>query len=100
VLVVGLVDGVYTADPQKNENARFVPTIEVEQFGSVESYLGESYSVDVTGGMTTKVMELVEIAKRGIECEILSGASGNIKNALAGQRGLGTRIKPVTRAEK
>jgi isopentenyl phosphate kinase len=100
VLVVGLVDGVYTADPQKSENARFVPTIEVEQFGSVESYLGESYSVDVTGGMTTKVKELVEIAKRGIECEILSGASGNIKKALAGQKGIGTRIKPVATAEK
>jgi isopentenyl phosphate kinase len=100
VLVAGLVDGVYTADPQKDENARFVPLIEVERLSSVESYLGGSYSVDVTGGMTTKVMELVEIAKRGIECEILSGASGNIKKALAGQRGLGTRIKTVTRAEK
>jgi isopentenyl phosphate kinase len=100
VLVVGLVDGVYTADPQKDENARLIPTIEGDQFGSVESYLSGSYSVDVTGGMSTKVKELVEIAKRGIECEILSGASGNIKNALAGQRGIGTRIRPGTPAEK
>ena len=100
VLVVGLVDGVYTADPQKDENARFIPTIEIDQFGSVESYLSGSYSVDVTGGMSTKVRELVEIAKQGIECEILSGASDNIKKALAGQRGIGTRIKPGTPAEK
>jgi isopentenyl phosphate kinase len=98
VLVVGLVDGVYTADPQKDANARLIPTIEVEQFSSVESYLSGSFSVDVTGGMVTKVKELVEIAKHGIECEILSGASGNIRKALAGQRGLGTRILPITTA--
>lgn len=95
VLIFGLVDGVYTADPQKDENARFIPTIKVETFTDIESYLGESYSVDVTGGMATKVKELVELAKRGIECEILSGASGHIKRALDGERGLGTRIKPV-----
>jgi isopentenyl phosphate kinase len=98
VLVVGLVDGVYTADPQKDANAQLIPTIEVERFSSVESYLHGSYSVDVTGGMVTKVKELVEIGKQGIECEILSGAPGNIRKALAGQRGLGTCIKPVSRA--
>ena len=97
VLIVGLVDGVYTADPQKDDKARFIPKIEIEQFTSIESYLGESYSVDVTGGMTTKVKELVEIARQGIECEILSGASGNITKALAGLKGLGTLIKPVNK---
>jgi len=100
VLIVGLVGGVYTADPQKDENAEFIPTIEVEKFTSIESYLDESYSVDVTGGMVTKVKELIELARRGIECEILSGASGNIKKALKGQRGLGTRIKPVSMREE
>lgn len=100
ILIVGLVDGVYTADPQKDDNARFIPEIAVEKFTSIESYLGESFSVDVTGGMATKVKELVEIARRGIECEILSGASGNITKALAGQRGLGTLIKPATEAKK
>ena len=96
VLIVGLVDGVYTADPQKDEDARFIPKITVEQFTSIESHLGESYSVDVTGGMATKVEELIEIAKRGIECEILGGTSGILTKALAGQRGLGTVIQPVS----
>ena len=100
VLIVGLVGGVYTSDPQKDENAKFIPTIEVEKFTSIESYLGESYSIDVTGGMVTKVKELIEIARRGIECEILSGASGNITKALAGQRGLGTIIKPANMAKR
>lgn len=100
VLIVGLVGGVYTADPQKDENAQFIPTIEVEKFTGIESYLGESYSVDVTGGMATKVKELIELARRGIECEILNGASGNIKKALTGQRGLGTIIQPVNTAKR
>lgn len=100
VLIVGLVGGVYTSDPQKDENAQFIPTIEVEKYTSIESYLGGSYSVDVTGGMVTKVKELIEIARRGIECEILSGASGNITKALAGQRGLGTIIKPANMAKR
>ena len=100
VLIVGLVGGVYTSDPQKDENAQFIPTIEMEKITSIESYLGESYSVDVTGGMVTKVKELIELARRGIECEILSGASGNITKALAGQRGLGTIIKPANMAKR
>jgi isopentenyl phosphate kinase len=100
VLIVGLVGGVYTADPQKDENARFIPTIDVEKFTGIESYLGESYSVDVTGGMATKVKELIELAKMGVECEILSGTPGNITKALAGQRGLGTIIKPVSTAKR
>ncbi len=100
VLILGLVGGVYTSDPQKDEDARFIPTIEVEKFNSIESYLGESYSIDVTGGMATKVKELIELAKRGIECEIMSGAAGNIKKALTGQRGLGTLIKPVNTAKR
>ncbi|MHC1611536.1 MAG: isopentenyl phosphate kinase [Candidatus Methanospirareceae archaeon] len=100
VLIVGLVGGVYTSDPQKDEDAKFIPTIEVEKFTSIESYLGGSYSADVTGGMRTKVKELIEIARRDIECEILSGAPGNITKALAGQRGLGTIIKPVYAAKK
>jgi isopentenyl phosphate kinase len=94
VLVFGLVGGVYTSDPQRDENARFIPEIGVEKFTDVESYLGNSYSVDVTGGMVTKVKELIKIAKRGIECEVLSGGPGYITKALSGERGLGTIIRP------
>ena len=95
VLIFGLVGGVYTSDPQKDEHARLIPEIEVEKLSDIEAYLGDSYSVDVTGGMVTKVKELIEIAKGGIECEILSGASGYITKALAGERGLGTIIRPI-----
>ena len=100
VLIFGLVGGVYTGDPQKDEKARFIPEIEIEKFNDVESYLGDSYSVDVTGGMVTKVKELVKIAKMGIECEILSGEPGYITKALTGERGLGTIIRPLKHGSK
>ncbi|MBE0516360.1 MAG: isopentenyl phosphate kinase family protein [Methanophagales archaeon] len=100
VLIFGLVGGVYTGDPQKDEKARFIPEIEIEKFNEVESYLGDSYSVDVTGGMVTKVKELIKIAKMGIECEVLSGRPGYITKALSGERGLGTIIKPVNMRNK
>ncbi len=93
VLIFGLVNGVYTSDPQRDDSASLIPKIEIEKYTSVESYIGSSFSVDVTGGMTTKVKDLITIAKKGIECEILSGESGNILRALAGDRGLGTIIK-------
>jgi acetyl-CoA decarbonylase/synthase complex subunit delta len=58
-------------------------------------HLISTYSVDITGGMVTKVKELIELVRWGIEYEILNGASGNIKKALTGQRGLGTRINSM-----
>jgi len=94
ILILGLVSGVYTSDPQKDAEAKFIPTIDAEELASIESYLGESYSVDVTGGMVSKVKELIELAKYGIESEILSGSlPGNITKALAGEKGLGTVIR-------
>lgn len=94
ILILGLVSGVYTSDPQKDAEAKFIPTIDAEKFTDIESYLGESYSVDVTGGMVSKVKELIKLAKNGIESEILSGSvPGNIRKALAGEKGLGTVIR-------
>lgn len=100
VLIFGLVGGVYTGDPRKDDKARFIPEVEVEKFTDVEAYLEKSYSVDVTGGMVTKVKELIKIARRGIECEVLSGGQGYITKALSGERGLGTIIRPLKHGSK
>ncbi|RLE72192.1 MAG: uridylate kinase [Thermoprotei archaeon] len=98
ILIFGLVDGVYTSDPQKDKKARKIPEISAKNIDSIK--LKGSYAVDVTGGMFTKVMELLKIAEMGIECEIIGGKSGYIKKALAGERGLGTIIKPVSTPKK
>jgi isopentenyl phosphate kinase len=90
VLVFGLVNGVYTADPLKHPDVNLIK--EIHSLKDVEPYLKDSYSTDVTGGMLTKVKYLIEIAKMGIDCEILGSA--HIYNALCGEKGLGTVIKP------
>ena len=94
VLCFEQVGGVYTSDPMLDTEAQFIPEITVENLNQQEldSCLGESYSIDVTGGMREKVHQLLEIAKMGIECEILSGREGYVKRALRGERGLGTVI--------
>ncbi len=92
VLCFVQVGGVYTSDPLRDRDAELIHEINDEE--QVESYLGGAYSPDdVTGGMRGKVHELLEIARTGIECEILSGDSGNVKRALMGERGLGTIIR-------
>ncbi|MHC1636061.1 MAG: isopentenyl phosphate kinase [Candidatus Methanospirareceae archaeon] len=95
VLIFTSVGGVYTSDPHKDKDARFIPEIKVKEFEAraLEAKLEGSLVTDVTGGMREKVKELVKIAKMGVECEILSGKRGYIRRAIAGERGLGTIIR-------
>lgn len=97
VLIFTLVGGVYTDDPQRDKNVKFIQKInanvEAEEFEAVEVGVSKSSSIDVTGGMQTKVFFAKEITKMGVECEILSGKESYIKKALAGERGLGTIIE-------
>ncbi len=94
VLCFEQVGGVYTSDPLRHRDAKLIPEISTGNINQLESCLGGAYSgIDVTGGMRAKVHELLEIAKMGIECEILSGQKGYVKRALMGERGLGTVIR-------
>jgi isopentenyl phosphate kinase len=64
--------------------------------GELEKYrdgiLG-SRSTDVTGGMLHKVVELLEIAKSGIQSEVFNAAyDGNITKFLTSHQDVGTTI--------
>jgi isopentenyl phosphate kinase len=53
-----------------------------------------SFGIDVTGGMTHKVKMMLELAKLGIESEIINAKEPDLlKRALLGEKGLGTIIK-------
>ena len=91
VIIFSIVNGIYTSDPLKDKHARRIPRINANVFS--DDYLRDSYYIDATGGMREKVKELFDIAKSGVECEILSGDEGNIKRALSGYRGIGTIIE-------
>ncbi len=93
IIMVGKVDGVCTADPTKDEKAEFVEEINKDNWEEVKKYLGGSDGTDVTGGMIHKIEQGIELAKEGIEIEIINGLKeGNLKKCLLGER-MGTLIK-------
>jgi isopentenyl phosphate kinase len=86
VVAVGSnVDGVLFS-------GRTLPKITRKELPGVESAIGGSAEVDVTGGMRGKLLELLELADLGIDSVIFNaGREGNIARALKGEC-VGTRI--------
>jgi isopentenyl phosphate kinase len=94
IVVFGIVDGVYTEDPQKTKDAELISEITPYNYPKLEHHLRGSPSVDVTGGMLTKVRALLDLVGYGIQCEIVSGVrKGYVRRALGGETGLGTVVR-------
>ena len=86
------VDGVYTANPKKTKHAELARRITPADEKLVAS-IGAAKGKDVTGGMGNKVRELLALAERGVEAEIVNATKpGILKRAVQGERGLGTVI--------
>lgn len=63
-------------------------------FGSVRKLLEGSKGVDVTGGMLSKVDELIGLARAGISSRIFNAAKkGNVEAFLSGEDNFGTLIR-------
>lgn len=111
VVLLGEVDGIYTADPLRNPDAIPIPHLtpqtlaelgerwgEDSEAGSARGSgvrLGESYGVDVTGGMTGKVAESLAMiqAHPALEVVICSGLiPGHLEGILQEQVRPGTWI--------
>lgn len=75
ILMVGEVDGVYTADPQRDPAATLIPEIGPDNYGRVEALLSSAFGVDVTGGMAAKVRALYALVTRrpGLTARIIGG---------------------------
>jgi isopentenyl phosphate kinase len=86
IILMSGVEGVY--DFQK----RIIPEINKKNFNEIKRFLKGAEKIDVTGGMLHKVMEAIEMAKNGIEVNIIGGEQGNLGKCLKGER-VGTRIK-------
>jgi len=97
IVLAGQVNGVYTADPLRVAGADLIPRITPSSFPSMRAQLGSSYGIDVTGGMLTKVEQMVELVGRfpGLRVHIISGeTSGLLAQALqVDDNNLGTRIE-------
>jgi molybdenum storage protein len=70
-------DGLYTADPKKDRNARFIPKITVEELEQLDL-------VDVV--LERTVFELMKTAKHRRSVQIINGLKkGNLTRALNGE---------------
>jgi len=87
------VNGVFTSDPNKDPTAKLIPEITKENFEEVKQALSGSEAVDVTGGMFGKVSELLDLAKQGVESQIVNALEEEyISKVLKGEK-IGTVVK-------
>ncbi len=96
IILAGIVDGVYDADPLSNSEATRFAEITLDNWAEVEVALGGSHAIDVTGGMFSKVRDMYHLvlAQPPLQIHIVSGEiSGHVRSALSGSdTDIGTRI--------
>ncbi len=63
ILVSGIVDGVFTADPHQDSSAQLIREITPANFSQMQSQLRGSHAVDVTGGMLAKVKTMLALVE-------------------------------------
>lgn len=85
VILVGIVDGVYDSDPLSARSARRITEITAANWPAVRGTLAGSHAVDVTGGMLSKVEQMVGLVREmpGMTVQIISGERpGSLESAL------------------
>jgi isopentenyl phosphate kinase len=91
VLLAGLEGAVWADFPERQIR---VEKITPASFHEVKAGVGASHGADVTGGMASKVQQMLDLVQAvpGLKAQIFSGeAGGNVEKALAGEI-LGTLI--------
>ncbi len=83
------IDGLYTADPRRDPQARPVDEV-VELTAGVMAMAGGSGSAAGTGGMHTKLQAAAKAGAAGIDTFLFNGRSGEVVRALAQGRLRGT----------
>ena len=75
VILAGEAEGVYTADPDGDPQARLIPKIDATSVDEVAGELGGSRGTDVTGGMRSKVQLMIDLVRDlpGLRVNLLSG---------------------------
>ena len=91
ILLAGLEDGIYADFPARKHK---VKSVTPESFKNIKSSVGASASTDVTGGMSSKVQQMVSLVEEipDISVQLFSGIEdGHLERVLKGEV-LGTVI--------
>jgi isopentenyl phosphate kinase len=95
-IIIGTnVGGVYDSDPQINRDAVKIPLITTDNAKDVLPSLGGANTIDVTGGMRSKILTLLELVKETeTECLVIGLlVPGALEDALNGETEKGTLIR-------
>jgi isopentenyl phosphate kinase len=63
LILVGVVDGVFRGDPLRDPDAPLIPEISAQNWPGVRAALGGSHATDVTGGMLSKVEQMLSLVR-------------------------------------
>lgn len=86
------VDGIFDQDPHENKNAKLIPIINKQNLPEFISSIGNSFHLDVTGGMRGKLLSIRKYSNTKAKIIIFNGLRKNsIFKAILGEK-IGTII--------
>ncbi len=99
LIILSDIDGLYSSDPHKSDNARLIPVV-TEISSYIENIAGGSGSNLGTGGMTTKINAGKIATESGIDMVIMNGANPERLYDLFEDKSVGTLFLAPTPQEQ
>lgn len=94
LILLSDIDGLYTSDPNKDENAHRIEVVE-KITDDIRHLAQDRSSVLGTGGMITKIHAAEMVTKKGIEMIVANGKNPSILYEIIEGGGVCTRFKPT-----
>ena len=91
LILLSDIDGLYTADPRKNPDAKWIPTVE-EITPEIQALAGGAGSGLGSGGMATKIRAAKIVMDAGIDMVIMNGERPDLLYDLFQGEAVGTRF--------
>ena len=99
LIILSDIDGLYSSDPHKSDNAKLIPVV-TEISSYIENIAGGSGSNLGTGGMTTKINAGKIATESGIDMVIMNGANPERLYDLFEDKSVGTLFLAPTPQEQ
>ena len=92
LILMSDIDGLYSADPHKNENAELIPVV-TEITPEIEAIAGGAGTPNARGGMATKINAAKMATEAGIDMIIMNGEKPErLYDLLLNDESVGTRF--------
>jgi isopentenyl phosphate kinase len=90
VIFVTDVDGVFTADPTQDPEAKLIPTVDEQVLDSLPR---TERNIDVTGSIFAKIRYMIDMASLTDECLVLNGkVPGRLEAAIRGDDVIASKV--------